>query len=157
MKKTNAMRLMDQKKVPYETVDYEVDPDDLSGTTVAGKIGLPPEQVWKTLLVRSGKTLAFAVVPVHKNLSLKRLGSEMGERKPALVPVKEIQQLTGYIRGGVTVLGAKKAYPVYVDVSILGYDKISISAGRRGTQILLDPQDYVRLVEGRLCSIANDG
>ena len=154
MKKTNAMRLLDRAHIAYRAVEYEVDPDDLSGTAVAAKIGLEPTRVFKTLLVRGAKTLYFALVPVHGNLSLKALGSVVGERKPAMVPVKEIQALTGYIRGGVTVLGAKKPYPVYVHESMIEHDEVSISAGQRGMQILLEPQAYVGLIQGTLCQIA---
>lgn len=154
MKKTNAMRLIDRQKIRYRVAEYEVDPDDLSGTTVAAKIGFEASQVFKTLLVQGKKDLYFAVVPVDMTLDLKAMASAVGERKVAMVAVKDIQKLTGYIRGGVTVLGARKAFPTLVHRTMVDFDEISISAGQRGLQILIDPNDYLNLVEGRLGEIA---
>ncbi|HYO15980.1 MAG TPA: Cys-tRNA(Pro) deacylase [Thermoanaerobaculia bacterium] len=153
--KTNAARLLDSLGLPYELRDYEVDPDDLAAESVARKIGLPPEQVFKTLVARGDRTgVLFAVVPGDAELDLKALARLSGDRKVDIVPLGEVQPLTGYIRGGVTVLGAKKDYPVFVDETIELFDVISVSAGVRGTQILLAPADYLRAVRGTVGEIA---
>ncbi len=153
--KTNAVRLLESMKIPYELRDYEVDPEDLAAETVAAKIGLPPEQVFKTLLARGDRSgLCFAVIPGNCELDLKALAAAAGDRKIELVPVKELQGLTGYIRGGVTVLGAKKAFPVFADETIQLWDVISVSAGVRGTQIILKPEDYLRATGAVLADIA---
>src|SRR5689334_10893406 len=143
--KTNAVRLLDTLGIQYELRQYEVDPEDLAAETVAVKIGMPAEQVFKTLLARGDRNgLCFAVIPGNCELDLKLLAAATGDRKVELVPVKELQSLTGYIRGGVTVLGAKKAFPAFADETIEIWDKISISAGVRGTQIILGPRDYLK-------------
>ena len=138
--KTNAVRLLESMNIPFELREYDVDPEDLTAETVAVKIGLPAEQVFKTLLARGERTgLCFTVIPGNTELDLKAAAKLIGDRKLELVPLKEVQPLTGYIRGGVTVLGAKKEYPAFVDETIELFDVISISAGVRGTQILLKP------------------
>src|SRR4051794_28259198 len=153
--KTNAARQLDRLGIPYELRDYEVDPEHLEAELVADKIGLPYEKVFKTLLVRGDVTgLCMAVVPANAEVNLKALAEATGDRKMHMVPLKEVQPLTGYIRGGVTALACKKAYPVYVDSSAEGQDLISVSAGVRGTQILLKAEDYVRAVSATLAPIA---
>ena len=153
--KTNAVRLLDAAGVKYELRDYVVDPDDLAAESVAMKIGMPPEQVFKTLLVRGDRNgLCFAVIPANTELDLKALATLSGDRKVEVVPLKEVQPLTGYIRGGVTVLGAKKAFPVYAEETIQLWDKILVSAGVRGTQIILSPNDYIRVSAAILGDIA---
>jgi Cys-tRNA(Pro)/Cys-tRNA(Cys) deacylase len=143
--KTNAARLLDALEISYELRDYEVDPDDLTAASVAAKIGLPAEQVFKTLVARGDRTgVLLAVVPGNAELDLKALARLTGDRKVDTVPLKEVQPLTGYIRGGVTALAAKKDYPVWVDETFELFDVISISAGVRGTQLLLSPGDYLR-------------
>ena len=135
--------------------EYEVDPDDLAAETVAAKIGLPPEQVFKTLLARGDRNgPCFAVIPGSYELDYKALAKLSGDRKVEMVQLKEVQPFTGYIRGGVTVLGAKKNYPVYADETIELWDVISISAGVRGTQILLAPADYLRITNAVVGEIA---
>ena len=153
--KTNAARILDALGIRYELRDYEVDPDHLDAETVAAKVGLPPEQVWKTLIARGDRHgPCFAVVPANAKLDLKALARLTGDRKIDTVPLKEVQPLTGYIRGGVTVLGAKKDFPVFVDEMVELYDVISVSAGVRGTQILLAPADYLRAVKATTGPIA---
>lgn len=153
--KTNAARLLDQKKVEYRLVEYEVDPEDLSAGTVAAKIGVPLERVFKTLVVRGDRHgICFAVVAGGDELDQKALARVTGDRSITPVPLREVQPLTGYVRGGVTVLGAKKAFPVWVDESILNYGEVSVSAGIRGTQILLSPGDYIRVTGARVAQIA---
>jgi Cys-tRNA(Pro)/Cys-tRNA(Cys) deacylase len=153
--KTNAARLLDQMAIHYELREYEVDPDDLAAETVAAKIGLPPEQVFKTLVARGERNgIVMAVTPGDQDLNLKTLAATAGERKIQLVPVRELQTLTGYIRGGVTALAAKRDFPVFVDETIELFDVVSISAGVRGTQILISPADYLRAIKGRLAPLA---
>ena len=153
--KTNAARLLDQMGIHYELREYEVDPDDLAAETVAAKIGLPPTQVFKTLAARGERNgIVMAVIPGDQDLNLKALAATAGERKIQLVPVRELQTLTGYIRGGVTALAAKRDFPVFVDETIELFDVVSISAGVRGTQILISPADYLRATKGRLAPLA---
>jgi Cys-tRNA(Pro)/Cys-tRNA(Cys) deacylase len=153
--KTNAARILDSLGIAYELREYEVDPDDLSAETVAAKIGLPLEQVWKTLVARGDRNgVCLAVVPAGAQLDLKALARLTGDRKVDTVPLKEVQPLTGYVRGGVTALGCKRDYPVYADETIELFDRISVSAGVRGTQILLAPADYVRATGAVVGAIA---
>jgi Cys-tRNA(Pro)/Cys-tRNA(Cys) deacylase len=155
--KTNATRVLDNLGIPYELRDYEVDPEDLSAETVAAKVGLPAEQVFKTLVALGDRNGAcFAVIPGNSELDLKALARLSGDRKIDVAPLRQVQPLTGYVRGGVTVLAAKKAYPVYVDETVILFDIISVSAGTRGTQILIAPDDYLRAVLGRTGEIARE-
>jgi len=155
--KTNAARLLDSLGVHYELREYDIDPDDLAAESVAAKIGMPPEQVFKTLLVRGERNgPCFAVIPGNCELDLKALSKLSGDRKIELVTLKEVQPLTGYIRGGVTVLGAKKDFPVFADETMELWDVISISAGVRGTQALLAPADYVRITNATIGKIAKE-
>jgi Cys-tRNA(Pro)/Cys-tRNA(Cys) deacylase len=133
----------------------EGNPDDLAAETVAAKIGLPPEQVFKTLVARGDRNgIVMAAIPGDQELNLKALAAAAGERKIQLVPVKELQALTGYIRGGVTALAAKRDFPVYVDETIELFDVVSISAGVRGLQILMAPADYLRATKGTVAALA---
>ena len=153
--KTNAARLLDQLGIPYELREYEADPGDLAAETVAAKIGLPPERVFKTLVARGERNgVVMAVIPGNQELNLKALAESAGERKIHLVPVKELQSLTGYIRGGVTALAAKRDFPVYVDETIELFDVISISAGIRGQQILIAPADYLRATKAKMADLS---
>lgn len=153
--KTNAARLLDQLRISYQLRKYEVDPNDLAAETVAAKISLPPEQVFKTLVARGERNgVCMAVVPGDQELNLKALAAAAGERKIELVPVKELQSMTGYIRGGVTALAAKRDFPVYADETIELFDVISISAGIRGRQILLTPADYLSATKARLADLS---
>jgi Cys-tRNA(Pro)/Cys-tRNA(Cys) deacylase len=153
--KTNAVRLLDQHNISYALREYTVDPDDLSAETVAAKIGLPPEQVFKTLAVRTDVAdHFFAVIPGNYELDLKAFAKAAGARKAEMVPLKDVQPLTGYIRGGVTAIAAKKDFPVIVDEIVLLFDTISVSAGTRGAQILLAPGDYLRLTKARTAAIS---
>jgi Cys-tRNA(Pro)/Cys-tRNA(Cys) deacylase len=155
IQKTNAARLLDQMGIRYELREYAVDPEDLAAEAVAAKIGLPPGQLFKTLVAQGDRHgICMAVIPGDTELDLKALAAASGDRKIHLVPVKELQKLTGYVRGGVTALAAKKAYPVFADGSIEQFDVISISAGMRGLQILLAPVDYRKVVKTTLAVIA---
>lgn len=160
--KTNGARFLESLNISFELREYEVDPEDLSATTVAEKIGMPAEQVFKTLVTtgvpsdRSSSpgwstggpcSYAFAVIPGNEELDFKKLARVAGFRKCEMVSLKDVQPLTGYIRGGVTIFGAKKSYPVYVDETAILFDNISVSAGTRGTQLILTPDDYLRAAQ----------
>jgi Cys-tRNA(Pro)/Cys-tRNA(Cys) deacylase len=142
--KTNGARYLEGLGIAFELREYEVDPEDLSAITVAKKIEMPPEQVFKTLLTVGEGQHIFAVVPGDAELDFKKLARAAGLRKAEMVSLKDVQPLTGYIRGGVTIFGAKKAFPVYVDETVILFDRISVSAGARGTQLILSPEDYLR-------------
>ena len=155
--KTNAARILENLGIAFTLQEYEVDPDDLSAISVARKIGLPIEQVFKTLLTTTGRDQhVFAVIPGDAELDFKKLGRVAGARKAEMVSLKDVQPLTGYIRGGVTVFGAKKDFPVFADETIELFDVISVSAGQRGTQILLAPRDYLRAANATIADLTKD-
>jgi Cys-tRNA(Pro)/Cys-tRNA(Cys) deacylase len=154
--KTNAARFLDQMGIRYELREYDVDPEDLAAEGVATKIGLPPEQLFKTLVAQGDRHgICMVAIPSDTELDLKALAAASDNRKIHLVPVKELQKLTGYIRGGVTALAAKKTYPVYVDETMELFEVISVSAGIRGPQILLAPADYLRATKATVVRLAH--
>jgi len=147
MTKTNAARLLDKQKINYELITYEVDESDLSAKSVAGKLGQNIEQVFKTLILRGDKTGIFvAVIPGDNELDLKQAAKISGNKSASMIAVKEIQPLTGYIRGGCSPLGMKKQYPTFIDKSCLSFEYIFVSAGIRGIQIKLSPNDLIQTV-----------
>jgi Cys-tRNA(Pro)/Cys-tRNA(Cys) deacylase len=153
--KTNAVRMLEALGIAHEVREYPVDPDDLAVETVAAKINLPLEQVFKTLVMRGDRSgVCLAVVPGNTEVDDKALARLTGDRRVEMVPLKEVQGLTGYIRGGVTAIGCKRDYPVYVDETAELFDTISVSAGARGTQVLLSPPDYVKVVKGTTGAIS---
>jgi Cys-tRNA(Pro)/Cys-tRNA(Cys) deacylase len=155
--KTNGARFLDTLGIHYELREYEVDPEDLTAVTVARKIGMPIEQVFKTLVTTDGAgSHFFAVIPGDAELDFKKLARAAGVRKTEMVSLKDVQPLTGYIRGGVTVFGAKKAFPTFADETIELFDRISVSAGVRGTQLILAPGDYLRAAEAALAGLTKD-
>lgn len=155
MTKTNAVRLLDRLQISYELREYEVDPEDLSAESVARKIGMPVEHVFKTLVAEGDRNgVCLAVIPGSLQLDLKAWAKATGDRKIDMVPLKDVQPLTGYVRGGVTALACKKEYPVYVDETAQLFEVISVSAGMRGLQILMNPADYLRAVSGVYADIA---
>ena len=155
MAKTNAARILDAAGVRYEIREYPVDENDLSAPHVAEAIGMPPEQVFKTLVARGDRTgVLMACIPANSELDLKGLASASGNKKVELVAVKEVLGLTGYIRGGVSPVGTKKPYPFYLDETADLWDVISVSAGVRGQQMLLAPQDLARVTEATVAAIA---
>jgi len=154
MKKTNAMRVLDKEKIPYDYRTYPVDLDDLSASYVAEKIGMPPEQVFKTLIARnSDKSIVVACLRGDGELDLKKLAALGGHKKAELVATKEILPLTGYQRGGCSPLGMKKNYPLFLDASARKFEIIAFSAGIRGCQILLSPEELLRLTEGKIADL----
>lgn len=155
--KTNAARYLDSLGIQYEIREYAVDPEEFSALIVAEKIGLPAEQVFKTLLCSTHeREHVFAVVPGDAELDFKKLATAAGTRKTEMVSLKDVQPLTGYVRGGVTVFGAKKDFPVYADETIELFDVISVSAGTRGVQVLLSPQDYLQAAKAAVGDLTKD-
>ncbi|NOK03146.1 MULTISPECIES: Cys-tRNA(Pro) deacylase [unclassified Myxococcus] len=155
--KTNSARLLDSLGVKYALRDYDVDLEDLSAESVAAKVGMPAEQVFKTLVARGDRTgVLMAVVPGNAELDLKALARLSRDRKVDTVPLKELQPLTGFIRGGCTAIGGKKDYPVYVDETMELFDAIAVSAGVRGTQLVLAPADYLRVTKAKTGPISRD-
>ncbi len=156
--KTNAARLLDTLGMVYELREYEVDLDDLTAISVARKIGLPAEQVFKTLVAQTAEAEPiFAVIPGDAELDLKKLAAAAGSRRAELVPLKEVEPLTGYLRGGVTVLAARKAFAAFADETLELFDTISISAGVRGTQLLIGPADYLRATGAVIADLTKAG
>src|SRR4051795_12326385 len=155
MTKTNAARILDAAGIHYELREYEVDEDDLSAPRVAEKIGMPAEQVFKTLVARGDRSgVVMACIPANTELDLKALATASGNKKVELVAVKEVLGLTGYIRGGLSPVGTKKPYPFYLDETVDLWDEISVSAGIRGLQMLLAPGDLARVTEATIAAIA---
>jgi Cys-tRNA(Pro)/Cys-tRNA(Cys) deacylase len=153
--KTNAARLLDTLGIAYELRDYDPGDEHLTAEEVARRVGLPPEQVFKTLVARGDRTgVLLAVVPGDEALDLKALARLSGDRKCDTVPLKEVTPLTGYVRGGVTALACRKEYPTFVEETIELFDVVSVSAGVRGTQIILAPADYLRATKAKVGAIA---
>jgi Cys-tRNA(Pro)/Cys-tRNA(Cys) deacylase len=153
--KTNAARALDKLGIAYEIREYEVDPDDLSAEKVAAGIGMPLSQVYKTLVARGDRRgVLLAVLAGDAELDLKALARLSGDRRVELVPLKEVQPLTGYVRGGVTALACKKSYPVFADEQIASHERIAVSAGIRGAQLVLAPQDYLRATKATVGPVA---
>ena len=150
-KKTNAMRLLDSAQIDYAVRTYEFDEDDLSGVHAADAVGMAREAVFKTLVARGDKT-GFAVfcIPVLDELDLRRAAQVSGNKKLEMIHVKELLPLTGYIRGGCSPIGMKKKYPTYIDETSILFDEIAVSAGQRGLQIILSPDDLARFVDAKV-------
>lgn len=157
MKKTNAARILDGLKITYELREYKVDESDLGAENVAKKIAMSLAQVFKTLVVCGDKTgVLLACIPGGAALDLKALATVSGNKKVDMVPLKEVQKLTGYIRGGVSPLGTKKQYAIYIDNSMMTWPCIAVSAGIRGCQIIVSPNDLVNAIKGEICAISRD-
>ncbi|MDA0674513.1 MAG: Cys-tRNA(Pro) deacylase [Cyanobacteria bacterium] len=153
--KTNAARILDQQGIAYDLLTYEVDPQDLGAERAAEKLQIPPEQVFKTLVAQGDRHgVCLAVIPAGARLDLKALAKLTGDRKVETVPLKAVQGLTGYIRGGVTALGCKKPYPVFLDRSAQSYPQIAVSAGKRGHMLWLAPGDYGRATQAQYGDLA---
>jgi Cys-tRNA(Pro)/Cys-tRNA(Cys) deacylase len=153
--KTNAARLLDAANIYYELREYEVDENDLSAPHVAAMIGMPPEQVFKTLVARGDRTgVLMACIPANTELDLKALAAASGNKRVELVAMKEVLPLTGYIRGGVSPVGTRKPYSLFLDETADIWDIVSVSAGIRGCQMLVAPDDLARVTEAQRCAIA---
>lgn len=154
MVKTNAMRMLDKAKIEYDTKEYEVDEQDLSGSHAADMMGVDHGSVFKTLVLKGEKTgYLVCCIPVDGELDLKKVAKAAGDKKVEMIPMKDLQQVTGYIRGGCSPIGMKKQFPTFVENSACSYPKIAISGGMRGVQILLPPQSLVDFVRGKLTSL----
>ena len=155
--KTNAARLLDKAKIAYELIPYEVDENDLSAIHVADSLGENIEQVFKTLVLHGDKNGHFVcVIPGEHEVDLKLAAKASGNKKCDLIPMKELLPLTGYIRGGCTPIGMKKPFPTYIHESRLNYPYIYISAGQRGLQLKLDPNDLIKEVHAEVCILFHD-
>jgi Cys-tRNA(Pro)/Cys-tRNA(Cys) deacylase len=155
MKKTNAARYLDSLRIDYKLVEYEVDESDLRAESVARKVNLPLEQVFKTLVARGDKTgVLITCIPGNTELDLKAMATVSGNKKVEMVHLGEIQPLTGYIRGGVSPIGTKKSYPIFLEESAMRFPLISVSAGVRGSQIFISPGDLIKALDITVCRIA---
>lgn len=155
--KTNAVRLLEAAGIPFELGEYEVDEEDLSGVHAAEMIGMPPEQVFKTLVARGDRNgIAVFCIPVAEELDLKRAAAVSGNKSLQMVHVRELLALTGYIRGGCSPVGMKKHYPTYVDETCILFDRIAVSAGRRGLQLLISPDDLCAFLDAQQVRLTVD-
>ena len=154
MQKTNAMRILDKAKIAYKTAEYPVDENDLSGTHVADSVGMPYESVFKTLVARGDKTgILVLCIPVHLELDLKKAARASGNKKLEMIAVKDLLPLTGYIRGGCSPVGMKKQYPTFLDESAMSQEEIAFSAGVRGGQIIMPPENLAEFVRATVTSL----
>ncbi len=154
MTKTNAMRLLDAAKISYEVKEYEVDENDLSGVHIASQLGLPFEQVFKTLTAKGDKTgVIVFCIPVHKEIDLKKAAAVTGNKRVELLHVKDLLATTGYVRGGCSPIGMKKKFPTFIEESALDFEKITVSAGMKGAQLLLNVEELVKFTGAKLCQI----
>lgn len=154
LQKTNAIRLLETHNISHSTLTYDVDETDLSGITVANKIGVEPERVFKTLVTRGEKTgLNVFCIPVTEELSLKKAASVCGDKKIEMIKEKELFQLTGYIKGGCSPIGMKKHHPTFIDETAQLFQEISISAGIRGLQIMIKPDDLLEVIHGKFADL----
>lgn len=152
--KTNAMRMLEKAKISFEVVEYEVDEQDLSGEHVAEQLQVDPEMLFKTLVLHGDKTgYLVACIPVAHNIDLKKLARVSGNKKVEMIQVKDLLSITGYIRGGCSPIGMKKAFPTYVQDSMENFEQIGVSAGQRGMQILVHPKELIALVHGKVVDV----
>ena len=156
MIKTNAMRMLCAAKIPFEILEYEVDENDLSGIHIAEQVGYPPEQMFKTLVAKGDKTgLLVFCVPVAEEIDLRRTAAITGNKKIEMIHVKDLLALTGYIRGGVSPIGMKKKFPTWVHESALQFDRITVSSGTRGAQLLLDRDALLRFIDAKTADLTS--
>ena len=154
--KTNAMRILDSAGISYKTAEYDADESDLSGVHAAEMLGVNPDIVFKTLVTRDNDNKLWVfVIPVKENLDLKKAAAVSGNKKIEMIHVKEIMNLTGYIRGGCSPIGMKKEYPTFIDETALLYDEIYFSAGRRGQQIIMKPEDLASIINADFADITS--
>ncbi len=158
MKKTNAMRILDTEHITYEVLEYEVDESDLSGVHVAETLGQDPDTVFKTLVLKGDKNgYLVCCIPVAEGLDLKKVAKISKDKKVEMIAMKDLLSITGYIRGGCTSIGMKKKFPTYIDETAMLHDKIAISAGVRGAQVLLNPEDLIGLIDGIYADLVEVG
>jgi len=156
MNKTNVARLLDSKSISYELIPYEVDESDLSAQAVALKLGQDVDQVFKTLVLRGDKSDVFVcIIPGSKELDLKKAAKASGNKNAIMVQMKEIFELTGYIRGGCSPIGMKKKYATFIDENCILYDYIYVSAGIRGLQLKIATEDLILTTAGEICNLTH--
>lgn len=154
--KTNVARLLDKEKIPYELISYEVDESDLSATHVAETLGQDPYQIFKTLVLHGDKTKEFVcIIPGIEEVDLKIAAKESGNKKCEMIPMKDLLTTTGYIRGACSPIGMKKHFPTYIDEHCLNFEHIFVSAGKRGLQVKISPQDLIKITKSKVCSLFN--
>ncbi len=154
MTKTNAMRMLDKASVSYEAIEYKVDENDLSGVTVASSVGLPCEMVFKTLVARGDKTGPIVMcIPVDKEIDLKKAAKVTDNKKIEMVAVKELLSLTGYVRGGCSPVGMKKKFPTFINDSCKDLEKVTVSAGIKGCQLLLTTEELISFTDAKVCDL----
>ncbi len=154
MTKTNAMRLLEAAKINFSVREYPVDEDDLSGTHAAEMMGVDPDSVFKTLVTTNGnREYRVFVIPVAYELDLKKCAAISGDKRLEMIPVKDLLPLTGYIRGGCSPVGMKKKFPTYIDESATLCDTVCVSAGQRGLQLEVSPEDLARYTEAKFCDL----
>lgn len=154
MVKTNAMRMLDKAKIQYEVKEYQVDEHDLSGSHAADMMGVDHGSVFKTLVLKGEKTGYFVCcIPVDGELNLKKVAKEAGDKKAEMIPMKDLQAVTGYIRGGCSPIGMKKHFPTFVEKAADSYAKIAISGGMRGIQIIISPHALIDFIGGKFASL----
>lgn len=155
--KTNVMRLLDAAGIDYRTMEYEVDEQDLSGVHVAAQLGQDPDSCFKTLVLKGEKTgYLVCCIPVAEELDLKKVAKAAGDKKVEMIPMKELLPVTGYIRGGCSPIGMKKKFPTYIEETAILFEEIAVSAGMRGAQIILSPEELCTYVGGTFCSLVQD-
>ena len=157
MVKTNAMRMLDKAKIEYATREYEVDEQNLSGSHAADMMGADHGSVFKTLVLK-GEKMGYLVccIPVDGELDLKKVAKAAGEKKVEMIPMKDLQNITGYIRGGCSPIGMKKQFPTFVEESAISYSEIVVSGGLRGQQIVISPQTLIEFIKGRFAPLMQD-
>ncbi|MGD6874968.1 Cys-tRNA(Pro) deacylase [Bacillus infantis] len=154
--KTNAMRLLDAARLEYNSLSYDSKDGKIDGVSVAGKIGRDPEQVYKTLVAQAGRNVYVFIIPVEAELDLKKAAKAAGEKKVEMIPVKDIQKLTGYIRGGCSPVGMKKLYPTFIDSQGEQLESIIVSGGKIGLQIELAPERLKELIKAEWKDLAKE-
>ena len=155
--KTNVMRLLDAAGIAYRTLEYEVDENDLSGVHVAAQLGQDPDACFKTLVLKGEKQgYLVCCIPVAEELDLKKVARAAGDKKVEMIPMKELLPVTGYIRGGCSPIGMKKHFPTYIEETAELFDEIAVSAGMRGFQIILNPEELRAYVDGVFCSLVQE-
>lgn len=152
--KTNALRILDSKKIDYKLVEYIVDENDLSGLHVAEQLGQDPRQIFKTIVLKGDRNgYIVCCIPVSENIDLKKVAKLAGEKKVELIPMKQLLSITGYIRGGCSPIGMKKSFPTFIDRSARNFESIALSAGKRGLQFFSNPEDVARVCRAQFAEL----
>ena len=153
MTKTNVMRILEAASIPFRTAEYEVDESDLSGVHAAEQLGMPADQVFKTLVLEGDGGHLVCVIPVAEELDLKLVARESGNKRVEMIPMKDLIKITGYMRGGCSPIGMKKRFPTFIDETCVLWDEIAVSAGMRGEQVILSPDDLAAVTGAKVCPL----